>query len=66
MNLSPNFYFLKIFYAWWQIMEKLLMEQADILWNLYNFIFSKDKIDYNKIILSLVVQSSAEPKFLFS
>jgi len=28
------------------------MEQNDIYWNLQNFIFWKDKIDYNKIIMS--------------
>jgi hypothetical protein len=28
------------------------MEQNDIIWNLQNFIFWKDKINYNKIIMS--------------
>jgi hypothetical protein len=32
--------------------ENLLMEKNDIKWNLQNFIFWKDKIDYNKIIMS--------------
>jgi hypothetical protein len=40
------------------------MEQNDIYWNLQNFIFSKDKIYYNKIIISrqifLIIVTSSE------
>ncbi len=32
--------------------KKILMEQNDILWNLQHFIFWKDKINYNKTIMS--------------
>jgi hypothetical protein len=45
------------------------MEQDDILWNLQNFVFWKDKVDYNKIIMStqnnliIVLQNSVEPKW---
>jgi predicted Zn-dependent protease len=45
--------------------EKILMEQNDIYWNLQNFIFWKNKIDYNRIIVStknnlIIVTSSVK------
>jgi hypothetical protein len=44
------------------------MEQNDISWNLQNFIFWKEKIDYTKIIMStqntlVIITSNAKPKY---
>jgi hypothetical protein len=36
----------------WQEWKKILMKQNDTVWNFLKIIFWKDKIDYNKIIMS--------------
>jgi len=44
------------------------MEQNDMQWNLQNFIFWKEKIDCNKIIMStqntlIIITNNAKPKY---
>jgi hypothetical protein len=65
-TFSMVFFYMFIFhyeFLWWiklllafclanKKCKKILMEQNDILWNLQHFIFWKDKINYNKTIMS--------------